>query len=66
MIKITAIYEHGVIRPLKKVPLRDRQKVELRLENQKSPVNLSKAIIHVHQKIGKFIAQSPHLSPLGG
>ena len=66
MIKISAIYEHGVIRPMQKIPLRNRQKIELFLEDSKSPVQLTKAIIRVKHNIGKMIAQSPHLNPLGG
>ena len=65
MIKtIPAVYEQGVIRPLKKLPLLNHQKVELRLEIPESIVKATKAIIHVHRRIGKLIAQSSHFSPL--
>ena len=66
MIKISGIYEKGIIRPLKKLPLRNRQKVELIIENPKSKVVLTKAIIHVSNQFGKIIAESPQLSPSGG
>ena len=60
---IPAIYEQGVIRPLKKLPLLNHQKVELRLEIPKSIAKATKAIIHVHHRIGRLIAESSHLSP---
>ena len=66
MIKtITGIYEQGVIRPLKKLPFFNRQKVELRIEIPESTAKATKAIIHVHQRVGKLLAESHHFSPFG-
>ena len=61
---IPGIYEQGVIRPLKKLPLFDHQKVELRIEIPESIAKATKAIIHVRNRIGKLIAESSHFSPL--
>ncbi len=66
MIKIPGIYEHGVIRPLKKLPLNDRQRVEIVVNTSKSTVKQTRAIIHVSKSLSKLIAESPRLSPLGG
>lgn len=67
MIKIIpAIYEKGIVRPLKKLPLKNHQKIELRVETSPHAAQATKAIIHVRNQIGKLIAESPSLSPLGG
>ena len=67
MIKIIpAIYEKGMVRPLKKLPLRNHQKIELRIETSPGIAQATKAIIHVRNQIGRFIAESPSLNPLGG
>ena len=65
MIKISGIYEQGVIRPLKKLPFRDHQKVEIFIEDAPDPVKATKGIIRVRERIGKLIVQSPQFSPYG-
>ena len=61
---IFAIYEHGIIRPLKKLPLSDHQRITLQIEIPKGTANVTKAIIHIHPRIGRLIAESSHFSPL--
>lgn len=67
MIKIKtipAIYERGILRPLKKLPLLNHQKVELRIEIPESTVKTTKAIIRIRTRVGKLVAESSHFSPL--
>lgn len=61
---ILGIYEQGIIRPFKKLPLLNHQKVELRIEIPESTAKATKAIIHIRNRIGKLIAESSHFSPL--
>ena len=61
---ILAVYEQGIIRPLKKLPLLNHQKVELRIEIPESTAKATKAIIHIHNRIGRLIAESSRFSSL--
>ena len=62
---ISAIYEDGVIRPLKNLPLAEHQRIELRIDIPKSIVKSTRAIIHLRANIAGYIANSPRLGNLG-
>ena len=61
---IHGIYERGVIRPLKKLPFSNRQKIELRIEVPDSVTEATKAIIRIPRRFGKTVAESSQLSIL--
>ena len=61
---ISAIYEHGVIRPLKKLPLSEHQRIKLQIAIPESTAKATKAIIYVKRRIGRLVAESSHFSPL--
>ncbi len=66
MIKpLLGVYEHGVIRPLAKLPLAEHQRIEIRLEIPKTAVQMTRAIIRVKHKVGKMLAESAAFSPFG-
>ena len=60
---VKAIYENGVLRPLKKLDLKEKEEVELRIVP--NIVARTKGIIKVDPKIAKEIAESNELSTLG-
>lgn len=61
---ISAIYEHGVIRPFTKLPLPEHQRIKLEIEISESTAKATRAIIHIRRRIGRLIAESAHFSPL--
>lgn len=63
---IFGIYERGVIRPLKKLPFSNRQKIELRIEVSNTTTESTQAIIRIPRRIGKQIAESAQFSSLEG
>lgn len=63
---VMAIYERGLIRPLHKLPLANKQRIRLSIEFPNSITEATKAIIRVRPLTGKLIATSPQLSSLEG
>ena len=61
-MKIKAIYEKGVLRPLEEVGLEEMKEVEIKIADA---VWSTKGIIKVKAKIAKEIAESDELSVLG-
>jgi predicted DNA-binding antitoxin AbrB/MazE fold protein len=61
-MKIKAIYENGVLRPLEKLDLEEKREIEIKIPNA---VRKTKGIIKVKQKLAKEIAESGELSVLG-
>jgi predicted DNA-binding antitoxin AbrB/MazE fold protein len=61
-MKIKAIYENGVLRPLEKVDLEEKGEIELKIANA---VTKTRGIIKVKPKIAKEIAESDELSVWG-
>jgi predicted DNA-binding antitoxin AbrB/MazE fold protein len=61
-MKIKAIYENGVLRPLEKLDLEEKREIEIKIPNA---VRKTKGIIKVKQKLAKEIAESDELSVLG-
>ena len=67
MIKmIDAVYRRGLIRPSRKLPLANNQRLRLSIELPTSVTQATKAIIRVRPLTGKLIANSPQFSILGG
>jgi predicted DNA-binding antitoxin AbrB/MazE fold protein len=61
---VAGIYEHGVIRPLSKLPLAEHQKIEIRVEIPKTATQITRAIIRIKDKVGKALAESIAFNPL--
>ena len=61
-MKIKAIYENEVLRPLEKVDLEEKQEIEIKIANA---VRKTRGIIKVNPKIAKEIAESDELTVLG-
>ena len=61
-MKIKAIYGNGILRPLEKVDLREKEEIEIKIANA---VRMTKGIIKVSPKIAKEIAESDELSVWG-
>ena len=61
-MKIKAIYENGILRPLEKVDLREKEEIEIKIANA---VRRTEGIIKVSPKIAKEIAESDELSVWG-
>ncbi len=53
-MKIKAIYENGVLRPLEKLDLEEKREIEIKISNA---VRKTKGIIKVKQKLAKVIAE---------
>jgi len=62
-MKIRAIYEEGVLKPLDKLKLKEREEVELKIIS--STVGGTKGIIKISPGLAKEIAESEELSLLG-
>ncbi len=58
-MKIKAIYENGVLRPLEKLDLEEKREIEIKIPNA---VRKTKGIIKVKPKLAKEIAESDELS----
>ena len=62
---IRAVYENGVLRPLGKVPFREHEKLELKIERKKDVVEETRGIIKVRdKKFAKKVALSDEFSIL--
>ena len=61
---VAGIYEHGVIRPLSKLPLAEHQKIEIQVEIPKTAAQITRAIIRIKHKVGRMLAESTGFSPL--
>lgn len=61
-MKIKAIYENGVLRPLEKLDLEEKKEIEIKISNA---VRKTKGIIKVRPKLAKEIAESDELSVWG-
>lgn len=61
-MKIKAIYENGIIKPLEKLDLREKEEIEIEIANA---VRKTRGIIKVNPKIAKEIAESDELTVLG-
>jgi predicted DNA-binding antitoxin AbrB/MazE fold protein len=61
-MKIKAIYENGVLRPLEKLDLEEKKEIEINISNA---VRMTKGIIKVRPKLAKEIAESDELSVWG-
>ena len=62
-MKIRAIYEDGVLKPLDKLKLSEREEVEPRVISNE--VEKTKGIIKISPKLAKEISESEELSLLG-
>ena len=62
-MKIRAIYEEGVLKPLDKLKLKEREEVELKIIS--NTVVRTKGIIKISPELAKEIAESEELSLLG-
>lgn len=59
---VKAIYEKGILRPLKKLNLKEKEEVELKIVPD--IVTKTKGIIKIDPKLAKEIAESNELSTL--
>jgi len=59
---VKAIYENGVLKPLKKLNLKEKEEVELKIVP--NIVAKTKGIIKIDPKLAKEIAESNELSAL--
>jgi len=59
---VKAIYEKGVLRPFKKLNLKEKEEVELKI--MPDIVTKTKGIIKIDPKLAKEIAESNELSTL--
>jgi len=62
-MKVKAIYENGVLKPLRKLDLREKEEIEI--EIVPSRVNKTRGIIKVNSDLAIEIAESDELSALG-
>lgn len=58
-MKIKAIYENGIIKPLEKLDLEEEEEIEIKIADT---VRKTKGIIKLNPKIAKEIAESDELS----
>jgi Protein of unknown function DUF104. len=58
-MKIKAIYENGIIKPLEKLDLEEKEEIEIKIADT---VRKTKGIIKLNPKIAKEIAESDELS----
>jgi predicted DNA-binding antitoxin AbrB/MazE fold protein len=58
-MKIKAIYENGIIKPLEKLDLEEKEEIEIKITDT---VRKTKGIIKLNPKIAKEIAESDELS----
>jgi len=61
-MKIKAIYENGVLKPLGKLDLEEKEEIGIKIANT---VRSTKGIIKVKRKLAKEIAESDELSVWG-
>ncbi|MBI4688662.1 MAG: antitoxin family protein [Nitrospirae bacterium] len=54
---VKAIFENGVLKPLKKIDLKERQKVEIILKPKESAVEKTKGMFRANPDLIKFIAE---------
>ncbi len=59
---VKAIYENGILRPLKKLNLKEKEEIELKIVS--NIVAKTKGIIKIDSKLAKEIAESNELSTL--
>ena len=59
-MKIKAIYENGVLKPLGKIDIEEKGEIEIKIAN-----TVTKGIIKVRSKLAKEIAESDDLSVWG-
>jgi len=62
-MKVKAIYENGVLKPLRKLDLREKEEIEI--EIVPSRVNKTRGIIKVNSDLAIEIAEGDELSALG-
>ncbi|MDA8214261.1 MAG: antitoxin family protein [Nitrospiraceae bacterium] len=58
---VKAIYENGVLKPLEKIDLKERQKVEIILKFKKSAVERTKGMFRADPELIRFIAEDDAL-----
>lgn len=58
---VKAIYENGVLKPIEKIDLKERQKVEIILKLKKSAVERTKGMFHANPELIRFIAEDDAL-----
>jgi len=61
-MKIKALYENGVLKPLEKIDIEEKAEIEIKIANA---VTKTRGIIKVKPKIAKEIAESDELSVWG-
>jgi predicted DNA-binding antitoxin AbrB/MazE fold protein len=64
-ITVEAVYENGVLKPVRALPLREHQKVQLTVESGVSRVRQTAGLIGWtgNQEDADFVALSPELDP---
>ena len=64
-ITVEAVYENGVLRPAKALPLEERQKVQITVQTKISRVRQTAGLMGWtgSQKDADFVATSPELDP---
>jgi predicted DNA-binding antitoxin AbrB/MazE fold protein len=62
---IHAVYEHGVLRPLKKLDLKESQRLKLTLEILPSVVEDTQALIRAKGEVVKEVAEREEYLPEG-
>ncbi len=59
---ITAIYRKGVIKPLKKLDLKENEEIEIEIKRKKSVVDEITGAIKIDPKLAKKIAESDEIT----
>ena len=62
-MKVKAIYENGVLKPVRKLDLREKEEIEIEIVPNR--VNKTRGIIKVNSDLATEIAESDELSALG-
>ena len=62
-MKVKAIYENGVLKPVRKLDLREKEEIEIEIVPNR--VNKTRGIIKVNSDLATEIAASDELSALG-